>query len=130
MNTKCHILCSHVLNYMNTNYGNNSTTWCLKTPRCECCDEQGALCFSTCPNCEHIVLICDEVGTVFTNPKDLTQGIYARLMRPHIFVRLVEKSHLQSSETQQAMKYKNSVSHRMIMSRSICKIKIRAYLLN
>lgn len=50
--------------------------WSLKTPRCSCCSEQGALCFATCPNCNYIVLICDEVGSVYPNPKDLSQGIY------------------------------------------------------
>ena len=54
-------------------------TWCLRNPRCECCDEQGALCFSTCPNCGYVVLICDEVGTVFPNPKDLEEGIYGAI---------------------------------------------------
>ena len=48
--------------------------WCLKTPRCPCCDEQGTLCFSTCPRCAHIILVCNEVGTVFPNPKDLAQA--------------------------------------------------------
>ena len=46
--------------------------WSLKTPRCSCCNEQGALCFSTCPNCKYVVLVCDEVGSVYPNPKDLS----------------------------------------------------------
>jgi hypothetical protein len=49
--------------------------WHLKTPRCECCSGQGALCFSTCPRCGAVVLVCDEVGTVFPNPRDLSQAV-------------------------------------------------------
>ena len=56
-----------------------SPTWSLRNPRCNCCSEQGALCFSTCPNCNQVVLVCDEVGTVFPNPKDLTQAIYGAI---------------------------------------------------
>ena len=59
-----------------------SPTWCLKTPRCECCSEQGALCFSTCPNCGYVILVCDEVGTVFPNPKNLTEAIYGAIDTP------------------------------------------------
>ncbi len=58
------------MNIVNTNYS-------LKTPRCSCCDGNGELCFSTCPNCNYVVLICAEVGTVFPNPKNLTQSIFA-----------------------------------------------------
>jgi hypothetical protein len=56
-----------------------SPTWWLKNRRCDCCSEQGALCFSTCPNCSQVILICDEVGTVFPNPTDLTQAIYGAI---------------------------------------------------
>ncbi len=59
-----------------------SPTWCLKNQRCDCCDEQGALYFSTCPNCRQVVLVCDEIGTVFPNPKDLTQAIYGAIDAP------------------------------------------------
>ena len=59
-----------------------SPTWCLKTPRCECCDEQGVLCFSTCPNCGYVVLICDGFGTVFPNPNDLSKAIYNAVDTP------------------------------------------------
>jgi hypothetical protein len=31
---------------------------------CPCCEE-GGLAFSTCPDCEYTVLICEEVGTVY-----------------------------------------------------------------
>ena len=48
--------------------------WRLKAPRCVCCDGEGALCFFTCPRCAHLLLICDEVGTVFPDPKELTQA--------------------------------------------------------
>jgi len=40
-------------------------TWYLLKPRCPCCHGQGELCFSACPECGHMVLICAEVGTVF-----------------------------------------------------------------
>jgi hypothetical protein len=40
-------------------------TWYLLQPRCPCCDGQGDLCFSACPQCGHVVLICSEVGTIF-----------------------------------------------------------------
>lgn len=50
--------------------------WNLKKPRCECCSGQGALCFSTCPKCGYIVLVCDEVGTVYPNPHDLETATY------------------------------------------------------
>jgi hypothetical protein len=46
--------------------------WHLKTPRCVHCHGNGALCFSTCPGCGHIVLVCDEVGHVYMNPLDLS----------------------------------------------------------
>jgi len=50
--------------------------WQLKT-RCSCCDKNGELCFTTCPKCEYVFLICSEVGTVFPNPKDLTQIVFS-----------------------------------------------------
>jgi hypothetical protein len=50
--------------------------WSLRTARCNCCNGQGALCFATCPSCGYVVLVCDEVGTVFPNPKELTKAIY------------------------------------------------------
>lgn len=56
--------------------------WSLKTPRCSCCSEQGALCFATCPNCSYVLLICDEVGTLHPNPKDLSQGSYGAFDAP------------------------------------------------
>jgi hypothetical protein len=52
-----------------------SPTWQLKI-RCSCCDENGELCFFTCPECKQVILICSELGTVYPNPKDLTQAIY------------------------------------------------------
>ena len=37
----------------------------LRRERCRCCEGQGELKFSTCPNCGLVVLICAEVGTMF-----------------------------------------------------------------
>ena len=54
-------------------------TWTLKSPRCDCCGGQGALCLSACPLCAYVMLICDEVGTVFLDPHDLEHGVYAGL---------------------------------------------------
>lgn len=56
--------------------------WSLKTPRCGCCSEQGTLCFSSCPNCCYVILVCDEVGSVYPNPKDLTEGTYGAFDDP------------------------------------------------
>lgn len=53
-----------------------------KEQRCECCSEQGALFFSTCPNCGHVVLVCDEVGTVFQNPHNLNNAVYGGIDDP------------------------------------------------
>jgi hypothetical protein len=39
--------------------------WYVVEPRCPCCNGQGDLCFSACPECGHVVLICAEVGTAF-----------------------------------------------------------------
>jgi hypothetical protein len=50
-----------------------SPLWRLKNQRCYCCDGEGFLCFSACPHCSHVILVCDEVDTVYPNPKDLTQ---------------------------------------------------------
>jgi hypothetical protein len=55
--------------------------WELKT-RCNCCDGNGELCFSTCPECNNVVLICAEVGTVYPNPKNLTQSIFGASLEP------------------------------------------------
>lgn len=48
----------------------------LTQVRCACCSGQGVLCFYSCPSCGHIALVCDEVGTVFLNSKDLESAIY------------------------------------------------------
>jgi hypothetical protein len=47
-----------------------SPVWSLRVPRCPD-DKQGALCFSSCPGCGEILLICDEVGHAFQNLRDL-----------------------------------------------------------
>jgi hypothetical protein len=49
------------------------TVWTLKSFRCVPCHGNGALCFSACPDCGRIVLICDEVSHVYPNPHDLSQ---------------------------------------------------------
>lgn len=56
--------------------------WQLKASRCDCCAGQGALCFSSCPACGAVVLVCDEVGTVFPNPFDLSQAVQCGLDDP------------------------------------------------
>lgn len=53
--------------------------WRLKSPRCNCCEEQGELCFYTCPNCDYVVLICNEMGTIFPKTRDLTKFLYDTL---------------------------------------------------
>lgn len=54
----------------------------LRSQRCECCSGQGNLCFSTCPECGHVAVICDEVGTVFLDPKNLDEAVYGGLEDP------------------------------------------------
>ena len=51
-------------------------TWSLRNERCSCCAGQGELCFSICPACGQLVLVCAEVGTVFSA---LGAGIRRRL---------------------------------------------------
>jgi hypothetical protein len=49
-------------------------SWKLKQQRCPCfCGGEGFLVFITCPACGHIAVVCDEVGTVFPNPRDLNE---------------------------------------------------------
>jgi len=38
---------------------------------CPCCG-QGGLAFSTCPGCGYMVLVCEEVDTVFPAKRDLS----------------------------------------------------------
>jgi hypothetical protein len=59
-----------------TNMEIKAPVWNLEKPRCECCSGQGALCFYSCPSCGHVALICDEVGTVFLDPKNLEHAVY------------------------------------------------------
>src|ERR1051325_4351529 len=49
------------------------TIWELREGRCSHCYGTGALYFSTCPACGHVVLICDEVGHVYPRPHDIAQ---------------------------------------------------------
>jgi hypothetical protein len=39
--------------------------------RCACdCDGNGVLVYLSCPKCEKVVLVCDEIGNVFDNIDD------------------------------------------------------------
>jgi len=51
--------------------------WYLVEPRCPCCDGQGELCFSACPECSHVVLVCAEVGTVFRSDASTIIGEFS-----------------------------------------------------
>src|SRR5215813_9783107 len=47
----------------------------LKGRRCPCdCGGEGSLVFISCPSCHHVALACDEIGTVFPNPRDLSRA--------------------------------------------------------
>jgi hypothetical protein len=49
-------------------------TWHLKKRRCPCaCGGEVFLVFSACPKCRSLMLECDEVGTIFPNPNDLSK---------------------------------------------------------
>jgi len=74
----------------------NLPTWSLRGIRCQCCSGQGALCFSTCPACKAVVLICDEVGTVFQDPRDLEAAVYGGLDDPTCLCAQCGKSRLSS----------------------------------
>ena len=46
----------------------------LRDHRCPCfCGGEGTLAFVTCPRCSLVALVCTEVGTVFPNPRDLSE---------------------------------------------------------
>jgi ferredoxin len=47
----------------------NSPTWQLKQ-NCPCCN-QGYLELFTCVDCGNLIAICEEVGTIFPNPKQI-----------------------------------------------------------
>jgi hypothetical protein len=48
-------------------------SWQLRAP-CPCCGQDGPE-FAACPACQHVVLICGEVGTVFPDPHDLSRRL-------------------------------------------------------
>lgn len=75
-----------------------SASFNLIKPRCECCSEQGALCFASCPNCGHIVLICDEVGTIFPDPANLEHAVYGALDEPNSNCPKCEQVHFSKFE--------------------------------
>jgi hypothetical protein len=50
--------------------------WRLKRA-CPCCKQGSSLAFSTCPACGHILLVCEEVGSVFRDSRDLSSPIGA-----------------------------------------------------
>src|SRR5664279_2274877 len=56
--------------------------WHLRASRCEFCSGQGALYFASCPGCGAVVLVCDEVGTVFPDPRDLSRAVQCGLDNP------------------------------------------------
>lgn len=85
----------------------------LIAPRCKCCSGQGALCFSSCPSCGHIVLICDEVGTTFPDPRNLEDVVYGAIDEPNCNCPNCAKVHFcdfinSSGEEIQALGYKVS----------------------
>jgi len=49
----------------------DSPAWQLKKP-CPSCKE-GYLILYTCANCNKIVAICDEVGTIFNDPLNISE---------------------------------------------------------
>ena len=52
----------------------SSPSFRLREPRCPClCGGEGLLTFITCPGCGHVTVACDEVGTVFVSPRDLSE---------------------------------------------------------
>ena len=40
---------------------------------CPVCEQGSSLTFRACPSCARLIIICDEEGAVFTNPRNLTQ---------------------------------------------------------
>jgi hypothetical protein len=48
----------------------------LRDKRCDCCNGQGALGFMACPDCGYVLLVCDEVGSVIPDPRNLARGTY------------------------------------------------------
>jgi hypothetical protein len=40
---------------------------------CPNCGQGAALLFLTCPNCDAVIIACDEEGSVFPDPKDLAK---------------------------------------------------------
>jgi len=49
-------------------------TWRLANRRCPCaCEGEGALAFQACPACGALVLVCDELGTVFADPHAISR---------------------------------------------------------
>ena len=50
-----------------------SPTWRLKR-LCPVCEEAACLAFTVCPTCGWLAVRCDEEGTPFLNPHDLSSG--------------------------------------------------------
>jgi hypothetical protein len=48
----------------------DSPLWMLKQ-RCPCCKE-GYLMLCTCDDCKRVMAVCDEIGTVFLDPLDIS----------------------------------------------------------
>jgi hypothetical protein len=49
----------------------NPPEWHLRE-RCPCCTGQGELLFIACPACSAVMLVCDEIGLVYTNVRNLS----------------------------------------------------------
>ena len=56
--------------------------WVLREVFCQCCAGQGTLCLAACPGCKAVVLICDEVGTVYQDLTNLAVAEYGGLDSP------------------------------------------------
>src|SRR5881628_3769970 len=51
--------------------------WRIRGRRCHCdCGGEGVLVFITCPGCGYVAVACDEIGTVFASPRDLSLPPY------------------------------------------------------
>jgi len=53
-----------------------SPSWEM-TIQCPCCD-QGSPRFASCPICDFLTVVCDEVGDTFADPKNLEVGFMER----------------------------------------------------
>jgi hypothetical protein len=47
--------------------------WHLKRI-CPICEQGSSLAFISCPNCGYLAIQCEEEGTIFINPKDISSS--------------------------------------------------------